>query len=86
MTVTSWKIIGYSAAILTTSGFLPQIAKMLRTRSAKDISVIMLMQYLVGVFFWFLYGVHIHDGIIIVANGLTTIFFIIGLFLYAKYR
>ena len=34
-----WYLIGTVAALLTTFGFVPQVIKMLRTKSVKDISL-----------------------------------------------
>ncbi|MEW5759374.1 MAG: SemiSWEET transporter [Candidatus Thermoplasmatota archaeon] len=66
-----WYIIGLTAALLTMFGFVPQVIKMVRTRSVVDISLIMLIQFSCGVFLWMLYGIHLGDVIIIFANLVT---------------
>lgn len=78
-----WTIIGMTAATLTTFGFVPQIFKMWKTKSAGDVSGLTLIQYSVGITFWIFYGVHLNDFIIIGANfiSLATILFAVGLYI-----
>jgi MtN3 and saliva related transmembrane protein len=81
-----WQIVGSAAATLTMFGFVPQIQKILQTRSVKNVSLPMLIQFSLGVFLWALYGVHIEDNIVILANviSLTTLIIVMGL--YFKYK
>jgi MtN3 and saliva related transmembrane protein len=81
-----WTIIGTTAAILTTLAFIPQIIKVLRTKSASDVSPITLVQFSIGVTLWLIYGLHIKDTIVVAANGVTLVNIIILLRLYFKYR
>jgi len=80
-----WEIVGTSAAILTMFSFFPQILKVLKTKSEKDLSLITLLQLASGVFLWFLYGLYRKDPIIIIANVVTFISLSILLFLYFSY-
>ncbi len=63
-----WYIIGTIAALFTTFGFVPQTIKMYKTKSAKDVSIITLFQFSIGVALWALYGTYIKDLIIFVSN------------------
>lgn len=81
-----WSIIGSIAAFLTMFGFVPQIAKVLKTKSAHDISLMTLLQFLFGVLFWIAYGVHLRDPIIIIANSITLLTLLILLILYRLNR
>ena len=81
-----WIIIGIAAALLTTFGFVPQIMKMRKTRSVKDVSLITLFQFSAGVVLWALYGMHIGDSIIIAANIVAFITLTIAISLYFHYR
>jgi len=54
--------------LLTTFGFVPQILKMYRTRAVGDVSLLTFIQYMAGVGLWALYGVHIGDPIVLLAN------------------
>lgn len=81
-----WEVIGGSAAFLTMFAFVPQIFKAVKTRSVKDVSLFTLLQLALGVVLWILYGIHLKNAIIIVANGVTLLSMIILLFLYSYYR
>jgi MtN3 and saliva related transmembrane protein len=80
-----WTIIGSAAATLTMFSFVPQIIKAAKTKSVKDVSLITLLQFLVGVLLWTLYGMHLKDRIIILANVVSLANLIILLWLYFKY-
>lgn len=81
-----WSIVGSSAAVLTMLAFLPQIIKVVKTKSAHDVSVTTLFQLSIGVSLWIAYGVHLRDKIIITANSVTLLTLIIMLFLYFRYK
>ena len=57
----------------------------MKTKSAKDVSLVTLLQLSIGVSLWAAYGIHIKDAIIIIANGVTLVTLIILLFLYFNY-
>jgi len=80
-----WSIIGSLAAFLTMFSFIPQIIKVVKNRSAKDVSPITLLQLAIGVSLWIIYGIYLGDAIIITANGVTLFTLIILLFLYFNY-
>jgi MtN3 and saliva related transmembrane protein len=81
-----WTIVGVAAASLTMFGFVPQIIKMWKTRSVKDVSGLTLIQFGVGVLLWMLYGIHLHDFIIIGANAISLATILIALGLYLKFN
>ena len=81
-----WYVIGTTAALLTTFGFVPQIIKMHRTKSSKDISVTTLFQFSAGVMLWTLYGVHLGDIIIITANTISFMTLVAAIILYYHYN
>ena len=62
---------GYLAAVLTTVSFVPQLIRVWRLRSARDISLTMFTVFSLGVFLWLVYGISLHSIPIILANGLT---------------
>lgn len=78
--------IGILAAVLTTFGFVPQIIKMLKTRSARDVSIGTFLQFFIGVALWVLYGVYRHDSIIIYANSVTLITLTLAITLYFRFH
>lgn len=65
--------VGYVAAFCTTASFVPQLVRVLRLRSARDISLPMFLMFSFGVFLWVLYGFWAHSFPVFVANGLTLI-------------
>jgi MtN3 and saliva related transmembrane protein len=79
-------IIGLFAALFTTVSLLPQLIKVYKTKSAKDISTGMFSLFCGGVFLWFIYGVFINDFPIIIANSLAFIQAAMILFFKAKYK
>jgi len=81
-----WSLIGCLAAFLTMFGFVPQVLKMMRTHSVKDVSILTFSQFAAGVFLWVLYGIHLGDPIIITANTVTLLSVLIGIFFYCKYK
>lgn len=66
-------LIGMLAGTLTTLAFLPQVIKTWRTRSAKDISVSMLLLFSTGLLLWLIYGIGIAALPIILANSVTLL-------------
>ncbi|MCO6436595.1 MAG: hypothetical protein J5J06_05860 [Phycisphaerae bacterium] len=81
-----WTIIGSTAALLTSFGFLPQVLKMWRRRSVGDVSLGTLGQFAVGVCLWALYGWYLRDAVLISANLLTLVTLLVGLALFFRFR
>ena len=81
-----WYLIGITAALLTTFGFVPQILKMRRTGSSKDVSVATLFQFSAGVILWAFYGLHIGDIIVIAANVISFMTLAVSIVLYYHYN
>ena len=67
-------LFGFSAALLTTIAFLPQLYKTWTTKSAEDVSLIMSILFITGLICWIIYGSRIHSIPILVANVVTFIF------------
>jgi MtN3 and saliva related transmembrane protein len=65
--------IGFIAASLTTIAFVPQVRKVWRTRSAKDVSLGMYSLFTLGVAMWLVYGILIQAWPVIVANAITLV-------------
>lgn len=79
-------ILGLIAGALTTIAFLPQLIKTWKSKSAKDVSIEMLIVFSIGVFLWLIYGIYLKALPIILANLLTLIFNLIILGLKIRYR
>ena len=65
------EIIGFVAALLTTSAFVPQVVKVWKSKSSKGVSVSMYLVLLLGVFLWGVYGYLIDSTSIMIANTVT---------------
>ena len=79
-------LFGFLAALLTTIAFLPQLYKTWRTKSADDVSLIMLILFIIGLICWIIYGLKINSIPILVANIITFIFNFLILILKINYR
>ena len=79
-------LFGFSAALLTTIAFLPQLYKTWKTKSADDVSLVMLILFITGLFCWIIYGLKINSLPILVANIITFIFNFSILVLKISYR
>jgi MtN3 and saliva related transmembrane protein len=69
----STTLIGLIAAAGTTGAFLPQVRRVWRLRSAKEISLTAFVVYSVGTFTWLVYGLLIQSLPVIVANAVTLV-------------
>ena len=71
MTPVDW--LGTVAGLCTTIAFLPQVVKVWRTRSARDISLGMYAILAIGIVFWLVYGWILGIWPVIVANAVTLV-------------
>ncbi len=62
---------GYVAAILTTIAFLPQLIRTFKTKSAGDVSLVMLVFFIIGLLFWIIYGWQTKSFPVLIANIIT---------------
>lgn len=63
--------VGLVAGTLTTFSFVPQALKVWRTRSTRDISLVMFALLLTGTGLWLAYGLLTGSLALILANGIT---------------
>lgn len=63
--------LGYAAALLTTSSFVPQAVRTVRTRDTRGISLWMYVLFTVGVACWLGYGLVLGAWPVVVANAVT---------------
>jgi len=64
-------VIGYMAGFCTTISFVPQVTRAWRTRHTDDLAWGWLVAFALGVAFWLVYGLVLHDWPMIVANSVT---------------
>ncbi len=77
-------IIGMVAAVLSTSSFLPQALRVLRTRDTQAISLAMYALFTTGVALWGIWGLILMQWSVVIANGITLV--LAGLILTLKVR
>jgi len=66
-------LIGYAAATMTTVSFVPQLLRVIRLRSAREISLGMFLIFSLGTFSWLVYGLFTHSGPVMLANAVTLV-------------
>jgi MtN3 and saliva related transmembrane protein len=64
-------LIGFGAGTLCTLAYLPQALHSFRTKSVRDISLVMLLSLNVGLLLWVAYGFLIHSLPLILPNAVT---------------
>ncbi|MCH3961540.1 MAG: SemiSWEET transporter [Solobacterium sp.] len=79
-------MIGTIAAVLTTSAFLPQVIKVIRTKDTTGISLLMYIIQVTGIGLWAAYGFMLQNPALYVANSITFILSSIILFYKIKYH
>jgi MtN3 and saliva related transmembrane protein len=66
-------LIGYAAATGTTVSFLPQLIRVVKLRSARDISLGMFLIFSVGTALWLTYGLLSRSWPVAAANAVTLV-------------
>ena len=80
----SFRLTGFAAGTLCTLAYLPQALHSFRTKSVRDLSLLMLISLNVGLVLWVAYGFMIHSLPIILPNAVT--FFLSAPLLMMKLR
>ena len=78
--------IGLVAGLLTTTAFIPQVWKIYRTKSGKDISARMFSLFSAGIVLWLIYGVLLQSVPLIVSNAVTLVLSLTIIGLKLRYR
>jgi len=79
-------LLGLLAGACTTIGFVPQLVKILQTKSTRDISIWMYVVISTGILLWLIYGLIIGSLPVIAANSVTLVISSTILILKLKYR
>ena len=66
-------IVGLLAGLCTTLSFIPQIAKIYRTRRTRDLSLSTYVLLSVGIFLWVVYGVALRQIAIVLPNMVVLV-------------
>jgi len=76
---------GFVAAFCTTAAFVPQLVRVVRLKSARDISLRMFLLFSLGVALWLVYGIRLRSWPMIASNSVTLGLSLSILFLKLKY-
>ena len=76
--------VGLAAGALTTLAFIPQVVRVFRTRSARDISLPTFAALVVGTILWLTYGILRGDIPLIAANAISLV--LVSAVVWAKLR
>jgi MtN3 and saliva related transmembrane protein len=79
-------LLGLLAGTITSISFLPQLIKTWRSKSAKDVSLVMFLFLGIGITLWIVYGFLTNTVPIIAANVATLILIIMIIGLKFKYK
>lgn len=79
-------IVGIMASIGTTVSLIPQLIKILKTKNANEISLVMLGILFIGVCLWVWYGFLKDDMIIIISNSFALFVNILTVIFILKYK
>ena len=79
------EILGLVAGTITSITFVPQVIKIWKTKSAKDLSMTMLLLLMLGVILWLAYGLLVMDAAIIYTNSMVLVMSFILLFFKLRY-
>jgi MtN3 and saliva related transmembrane protein len=79
------ELLGFFSAFCTTLAFLPHVIKILKSKSASDLSLPMFVLFEIGVSGWLIYGILIINWPMILANSITLILASIILVYKLKY-
>jgi MtN3 and saliva related transmembrane protein len=74
-------ILGYVAGAVTTTSLVPQVMKIWKTKSARDVSLGMFLIFSIGISLWIAYGFFLHSMPIIIATAVSLLlgFIVLGL-------
>ena len=79
-------LIGYLAATVGVCIMLPQLIKSLKTKSVKDVSLLMLIFFILNDVLWLTYGILIKSYPVIVANNIGLMIVFAEFILKLKYH
>ncbi len=65
------EVLGFIGGALTTCGFVPQVIRVYRLRSAREISLTFTVLFTLGIIFWIAYGVFFRLPSVILWNAIT---------------
>lgn len=80
------QVIGLVAGTITSITFIPQVIRIWKTRSAKDLSMVMMLLLILGTSLWFSYGLMIRDAAIIYTNSMVLVMSLVMMYFKVRYK
>ncbi len=81
----NWQeMLGLVGGFFTTTSLIPQVWRLYRLKSAKEISLAFNIFFALGVVFWLAYGIALGLAAVILWNGITLV--LVSSMLFAKIR
>lgn len=77
--------VGYMAAAVGISLMLPQVIKSVKTRKVDDLSMAMVVLYVLNCLLWLIYGILLMAPPMILVNGVSLVIGIVQLVLKLRY-
>ena len=69
-----WKeLLGFMGGLLTTGGFIPQVWRLFKLKSAHEISLTFTSLFILGVAFWLSYGISLDLPSVVLWNSITLV-------------
>ena len=79
-------ILATIAGIIMSLGYYPQTIKIIKKKSAKDVSPTTYLMFLPGIVIWLIYGISLNDLPLIIANSVALIGCLFVLVSYFSYH
>ncbi len=79
-------LVGYTAGVCTTISFAPQVLKILRTRSTRDISLGMYLVLALGIALWLVHGVQVGSHPMVATNAVSLALVLVILGMKLRYK
>ena len=80
------QILGLIAGTITSITFLPQVIRLWKTKSVKDISMLMMLLLILGTSLWLTYGLLLKDIAIIYTNVMVLVMSLIMFYFKIRYK
>jgi MtN3 and saliva related transmembrane protein len=82
----AWKeLLGLGGGALTTIGFIPQLWRLFKLKSAHEISLTFTLSFILGVTLWLLYGISLRLASVILWNVIALVLGCVMLYAKLKY-
>ncbi len=76
--------LGFVGGALVTSSLVPQLIRIFKLRSAREISLLFTCLLLAGIIFWLVYGIYFGLYPVILWNAISIV--LVAILLYAKLK